>query len=227
MPTHKPITVYPFAVHFLILFGMIYIICRTDITAYNSRISVSFVIIGAFLLIMPFIADSGDTLGFWIVFLALLIFGWFTGIAQATIFGLAGTMPFKYMAAVMLGNGISGIASNILRAITLVAFPGGDAEDAKKSAILFFSISALFVFICASMYSLVLKNNEFFKFYLNEIAESNQLDENDHSSNNPIMRVDNVERSSETREATIKQEDLTIRSVGEFWQAIKRQFSKT
>jgi hypothetical protein len=36
---------------------------------------------------------------------------------------MAANLPFKYMGAVMFGNGISAIACNILRAITIASFP--------------------------------------------------------------------------------------------------------
>jgi len=32
-------------------------------------------------------------------------------------------MPFKYMGAVMFGNGLCGIICNLLRGMTLIAFP--------------------------------------------------------------------------------------------------------
>jgi len=53
----------------------------------------------------------------------LLIFGAFSGTAQGSVFSMAAGLPFKYMGAVMFGSGICGIATNALRAITLVAFP--------------------------------------------------------------------------------------------------------
>ena len=39
------------------------------------------------------------------------------------MFTMAANLPFKYMGAVMFGNGMSAIGCNILRAITIAAFP--------------------------------------------------------------------------------------------------------
>jgi hypothetical protein len=44
---------------------------------------------------------------------------------------MAANMPFKYMGAVMFGNGLSAICCNTLRAITLVAFPAVKGNDEK------------------------------------------------------------------------------------------------
>jgi hypothetical protein len=61
------------------------------------------------------------------------------------VFGLAGGLPFRYMAAVMLGNGIVGIASNVLRAVTLMSFPAtkngvNNKENSFNGAMVFFAI---------------------------------------------------------------------------------------
>jgi len=80
MPTHKPLSVYPFAVNFLQVFGMLYCVMRNDPKTYNTRISFSFFMLGIFMIAIPFLADLGDALGFWACFVALLPFGWFAGL---------------------------------------------------------------------------------------------------------------------------------------------------
>ena len=159
MPTHKPITIYPFAVHFLIVFGMMYVVIRGPKSgSYNFRITLSYVVSAIILLMIPFLAEVGDTAGFWLVLTALVIFGWFAGLGQGAVYALAGGMPFKYIAAIMLGQGISGIFSNVLRTITLCVFP----DDTRLSAILFFSVSAAFTLLTALAYCLVLQKNKCF-----------------------------------------------------------------
>jgi hypothetical protein len=44
---------------------------------------------------------------------------------------MAANLPFKYMGAVMLGNGISAISCNILRAITIASFPVYPEDPAR------------------------------------------------------------------------------------------------
>jgi hypothetical protein len=65
---------------------------------------------------------------------------------------MAGGLPFKYMGAVMLGQGIAGMASNILRAITLIVWPTGSTDHPENGfigAMVFFLIASGFMIICA------------------------------------------------------------------------------
>ena len=39
---------------------------------------------------------------------------------------MAGSFPFKYIAALMFGNGLSGMGANILKAILLLIIPQGE-----------------------------------------------------------------------------------------------------
>ena len=61
---------------------------------------------------------------------------------------MAGVLPFKFMGAVMLGNGIAGVASNILRALTLIIWPAGTGNNEFKGALAFFLFAAVFEVIC-------------------------------------------------------------------------------
>ena len=63
---------------------------------------------------------------------------------------MAARMPFKYMGAVMVGNAIAGIGSNILRAITIVSFPTDDGENNEfYGALTFFFVSNVIILLCA------------------------------------------------------------------------------
>lgn len=86
-------------------------------------------------------------MSFWLVFVILLTFGAINGMVQATVFGLAGQLPGKYTAALMIGNGVSGIFSNAVRVIFLLVLPGD--KNMFASAFIFFSISALFLLVCS------------------------------------------------------------------------------
>lgn len=120
-------------------------------------------IASAIILCLPifshYIASAG---AFWSCFVLLLVFGGFNGILQGTVFGLAGIMPFKYMGAVMLGNGISGVTMNALRAILQVILPGKD--NLFMVALLFFILAAMILWLCAAMYNM-LNTSEYFLYY--------------------------------------------------------------
>ena len=132
--------------------------------SYNARISFVFATTATFLIIIPFVAYIGGKAGFWLVFFVLLIFGFLSGLAQASVMALAGGMPFRYMAAIMLGNGISGISANIFRGLTLVWFPVDNSDDKKAifwGTFTYLIIAAVFMYINAFLMSILLKNDHF------------------------------------------------------------------
>jgi hypothetical protein len=161
------INMYTFSTNCFVLVGMMYVVIAGKKFTYYSRITFTSIFIGFFLLGLPFVAKIGDSAGYWFVFLGLLIFGFVAGVAQASIFALAGGMPFRYMAAVMFGNGLVGIIANIIRAATLRAFPvddngdhisESDKEQEFKGALVFFGIAGFFMFFCACMMRVLIKN---------------------------------------------------------------------
>lgn len=79
---------------------------------------------------------------------------------------MAGVLPFRFMGAVMLGNGIAGIAANILRALSLIIWPPGQGTNNEfKGALAFFLIAAIYMVVCG-MCQFILKNNEYAVFHL-------------------------------------------------------------
>lgn len=78
----------------------------------------------------------------------LVVFGIFGGIVQSSTFALGGMLPPKYMGAIMLGQGISGIAINVLRAICLLAIP----DNKFLGALIYFIIAALILVLCAVLH---------------------------------------------------------------------------
>lgn len=80
---------------------------------------------GVICLLLPVMAHflgSPDT-EFYGCLLVLLIFGGFNGMVQAQVFGLGGILPGQYMGAIMFGNGLSGISTNLLRMAFTAAIP--------------------------------------------------------------------------------------------------------
>ena len=123
MPGYSPSSTYPFAVNSLLFASQVYIMTTGDLFTYNGRLVTGFGVAAVIVTIIPYLVQLPLGLNYWITFIVLFIFGAFAGIAQGTVFTMAANLPFKYMGAVMLGNGICGIAANLLRAITLAAFP--------------------------------------------------------------------------------------------------------
>lgn len=59
-------------------------------------------------------------------------------------------LPSKYVGAVMLGNGLSGITMNVLRAICLIIFPPDESkENLFYGSLVYFILAALILAVCA------------------------------------------------------------------------------
>lgn len=90
---------------------------------------------------------------------------------------MAAGLPFKYMGAVMFGSGICGVATNALRAVSLLAFPiveGAPNVERNNflSAVVFLSIAALVMLAIVLIQLFVVKRNPFYIYYLDwEIGE--------------------------------------------------------
>ena len=161
---HNPEFAFPIAMHVFIVVGMLYVMWKgPNNGSHNLKISLSFGIGGLIMVGLPWVTlIIGQNIGYYLVLAILTVFGSINGVSEALIWALAGGMPHKYIAAIMLGEGISGIISNLLRLMTLYLFP----DEPSWAAVMFFSVSALMAFIASAIYTIVLKNNECFQFYL-------------------------------------------------------------
>jgi fructose-specific phosphotransferase system IIC component len=79
-------------------------------------------------------------------------------------------LPFRYMAATMLGSGLSGILCDIIRGITLVTFK----SNPDRGAFVFFFVAAAYSWICALLYTCVLQKNSFFLAQMKKFKEAKQ-----------------------------------------------------
>ena len=100
---------------------------------------------------MPFVAEyMNEKTGWFITLIIIIIMGIGISFFQGGVFGFAGMLPFKYTAAVMFGNGISGLALNVLRMVCLGIFPPGDSNNDKSDfygCIIYFSIAAVILML--------------------------------------------------------------------------------
>ena len=172
------ISTYTFATNGLTIAGMCFVFIKGRDISYEVRISGFFVIMGCILLAVPLVAAIGGPLGFWLTFCVLMCLGFCNGVALASVFGLGGGMPFRFMAGVMLGNGIVGIMCNLIRGATYKAFPpvgGKEKEAAFKSAIIFFLIAVGFLWSCAGLMHCCLKKNKCYNYHFQRMIESTSL----------------------------------------------------
>ena len=153
------------------------------------------------MLMLPYLASIGGSTAYWSCFIVLIVLGVFQGVVQGTVFTMAAAFPFKYIGAVMVGNGLAGIGSNFFRGATLVAFPsdGGDNND-FKGALALFIFSTIIVVLCA-LAQLYVRKSEFAKFYLgpkvNEVAQTQ--DELNRPGNTAGGTVDQTEKMDKSK----------------------------
>lgn len=155
MPNHEPASSYPFAVNFLCLIAQIFNAVYGHKFTYTKRLVPCFIVCMLTMVSLPYLGSfSNEASAYWSCFWALFIFGWFSGVAQGAIFGMAAAFPFKYMGAVMFGNGISGIGANGFRALTMLIWdstgPDKQVNDDNlfKGTLVFFILCAGFLGLC-------------------------------------------------------------------------------
>lgn len=80
-------------------------------------------------------------------------------------------MPFKYMGAVMFGQGLAAIGCNLIRGISLVTFPVDEKDPDSDinyfyGALMFLGIGGLMLLACCALQLCFLNHNEFYIYYL-------------------------------------------------------------
>lgn len=156
MPNELPFTTYPFANNALVVLSQVWVLTTGDLFTFNGRLVAGFSGIAVILFIIPGLTLLPEPINYWAVFGILIIYGGFSGTAQGTVYTMAANLPFKYMGAVMFGNGLAGFGCNILRGITLAAFPVDPSDTAPnsnylKSAVCFLWIAAAVTLGCVFM----------------------------------------------------------------------------
>lgn len=124
MPTYNPGFVFPLAVNFLQLFMMFVVSIVAGKFSYNFKIGVMYLATSVLTIILPFwpymIKDEGTA--FWLCIVNLLMFGICVAFLQASGFGFSGVLPGKYIGIFMVGQGVSGVAMNVIRLISEFIF---------------------------------------------------------------------------------------------------------
>jgi len=128
MPGYRPEFVYPFAVNGLLAFTQLLMVFVGYKFSNRIKVQFGFIIAALIMFVMPFASHNGSsaTEKYWTCFAILFFFGFISGMVQGQVFGLGGAFPFKYMAAIMFGNGVSGITTNVLKAILQITMPDDD-----------------------------------------------------------------------------------------------------
>ena len=90
------------------------------------------------------------------------MYGPVNGVVQGSVFGLAGFLPYEYVAAVMVGNGLSGIVCTVVSLLLVATMPG--ADNLFRQALIFYGLATGVLLLCAASYSIV-TSSKFFQYY--------------------------------------------------------------
>eukprot|EP00347_Sterkiella_histriomuscorum_P015986 403354936 len=172
LPGYQPDFVFSLANNGLLTVIQLFIVIQGHKYGYVLRISGGFLVISVLMIGLPLSANFlNPDAGFAACISILVVFGAMGGIVQGSVFGLAGMFPFKYMGAVMFGNGLSGITLNILRAITLAALPPITGSDNNfKGSLIYFILASVILIICAIGMVFFMKMN-FVIYYVKKASD--------------------------------------------------------
>eukprot|EP01137_Pigoraptor_chileana_P017577 Opistho-2@75857 len=98
------------------------------------------------------VEDISTNTFFFITMACVVAAGAMTAFLQGGIFGLAGTLPFKYVQAVMGGQALGAIIVSVTSIITIAV-----GESKQTSALAFFSVSVAVIAICIISYAMMLR----------------------------------------------------------------------
>ncbi|KNA05382.1 hypothetical protein SOVF_190860 [Spinacia oleracea] len=97
---------------------------------------------------------SGVYEGFYVTVVVVGLSGVANALVQGGVIGSAAELPERYMQAVVSGTSASGVLVSLMRIFTKAVYPQ-DIHGLRNSAILYFSVAILFMFICFALYNVV------------------------------------------------------------------------
>ena len=86
MPDNQPASTYPFAANILLFTMQIITVIWGFKMSFSVRLVFSFVGLTAFMIAVPFFANAGGKFAYYSVFVLCLIYGFFAGINQCSVF---------------------------------------------------------------------------------------------------------------------------------------------
>ena len=138
---------------------------------FKQRLIPGFFASAALFMTIPFLTHMGGDSAYYSVFVVLIVFGLCNGTTQGTVFSLAAKFPGSEMAMVMLGNGVAGLGSNLLRGISLEVWPSNNNPNNLFYGALFnFSFAFVFLVLCGFII-IAMDKNDYAKYYLYDMEK--------------------------------------------------------
>lgn len=152
-------------------FLFIYSVLGKNICAYVTLIGNAILVVMLPLLVANLNSDQG----FIAALVCMLVIGALNAVNLSTMFAYFAVFPFRFLQALMVGQGVSGVVVSAIRAITKAAY--GDSEHATEdAAFLYFCVAGGFTFLCVFAFA-ILRTTNFTKFYIAENDNAKNLGE--------------------------------------------------
>ena len=163
MPGYLPASTYPFACNITNFATQSCLVVFSKKLPFTCTIVTCCLIQAGVLALMPFVVNIGGAVAYWSCFSLVFVFGIFNGTCFFTLYRMVAAFPPRYMASLMLGIGVAGLSSNVMRAVTLWSFPA-DAKPGNeyRGTLAMFGI-AIFIMLLCVFCQLCLKHNQFGK----------------------------------------------------------------
>lgn len=168
MPGKDAANIFPFVINGPLWLTQVLLVVYGDKITFSQRLIPGFAVMAATMIAIPLVVSIGDSAGFGLCCVVLIILGFASGMCQGTCYMMAAAFPPEYMGAVMFGNGISGIGTNILRAGTHLAFPASDAKNNLFIGAMSIFMFAFVVLAACAIAQLCLRKNKFAEHWLNQ-----------------------------------------------------------
>ena len=177
----RPSLYFPFLNFFLNILFQFYLLYKPKIATYKIQLLICFIVVAISLIILPisvYLLSDFEILNIIITAIMILIQGLLNAICQSALFGLVSFFPLEMIISLSAGQAYAGILTNIIALIIKFFF---DKVSHQIEALIYFSISTIFIIICFIFIILVYKN-DYFKSQLTLSGEFN----------NPTQNNDNI-----------------------------------
>ncbi|KAK6931075.1 Equilibrative nucleoside transporter [Dillenia turbinata] len=153
-----------FAVVYMVvaLIGLLFIVVYAEKSNPRVRINVGLGTYVVSLLVVPVMdgvyikGQTGLYSGFYVTIGAVALSGVGDALVQGGVIGSAGELPERYMQAVVAGTAASGVLVSFLRIFTKAVY-SQDEQGLRSSALLYFSVSIVFMAVCVVLYNVAPK----------------------------------------------------------------------
>ncbi|XP_016982893.1 equilibrative nucleoside transporter 1 [Drosophila rhopaloa] len=153
----------------------------------TSRIVYSIIFEMVILLVTIVLAmlDSSQWPGifFWTTMVCIVLLNVCNGIYQNTIYGIVASLPIKYTGAVVLGSNISGCFTSAMALIS------GEIFDSKRTAAIYYFVTAILVLLLCFDTYFALPLNKFFRHYETISRSSEKKSDSKQQLNVPYWQI--------------------------------------